>query len=61
MLSGVFWFLATVNVTLSVGFILWLSTRGRKKSRTPSEAARGQHQDIWLSTMTIWVVLLTPG
>ena len=61
MLSAIFWVAATINILLSIGFALRTSIRGRQGRARSAATGSRQHQDFWLATGTVWLVLLTNG
>ena len=63
MAQQFFWFLATVDVVLSIGLVLRRHARGARHLNTPRAAAlaNSQHKDTWIACAVIWVVLMSKG
>jgi len=60
--SKLFWFLATLEVALSVGFELRSRTASARNLKTDRRTlAQSQRKDIWLACAVIWVALLGDG
>lgn len=62
MVSQVFWFVATLEVVLSIGFAVLV-----RKVPTPDLSARhptlarSQGKDNWLACAVIWIVVFSEG
>ena len=61
MLSAISWFAATVNILLSIRFVLSTYIRDRRGRGRGAETGSRQHQDFWLAAGTVWLVLPTNG
>lgn len=60
VMSNAFWFLATLDVLVSIGVEVWVwlvATRGHKSERSTALAI-SQRKDIWLLSAIVWIVLI---
>ncbi len=66
MVSQSFWFIATLEIVVSIGIEIWIRmTRSRRLKTKQTEhlisLAIGQRKDTWLVCAIVWVVLLGDG
>ena len=58
-----FWLVATIDVVVSIGFVLRIRTRGNPKINTDrtDTLVISQRKDTWVACAVIWAVLLSDG
>ena len=63
MASQFFWFMATLDVVVSIGIEVWArSARSRAlKTDRYTSLVLGQRKDTWLVCAVVWIVLLSDG
>lgn len=65
VVSQSFWFIATLDVVVSIGIEVWIRmTRSRSRSLKTehlTSVAVSQRKDTWLVCAIVWIVLLGDG
>ncbi len=61
--SQSFWFIATLDVVVSIGIEIWIRTTRTRSIGTDQliSLATGQRKDTWLVCAIVWIVLLGYG